>query len=96
MSLKPICIPCQRFYRPEKNGQIVLEGAPILSARPGTIDSHLWAPYKLWRADRWRCEGCGHEIVCGSALAPFSERHHPTFSLELNRFSDQLVRVNDC
>ena len=26
--MRPICVPCRRFYRPKKNGTYFLEGHP--------------------------------------------------------------------
>ena len=26
--MKPICVPCQRFYRPKKNGFMFIEAMP--------------------------------------------------------------------
>jgi hypothetical protein len=65
--MAPICVPCQRFYRPEKNGYTFLEGMPIANAPPGKEYAHAWKPYKLWRGDLWKCEGCGHLTIAGVA-----------------------------
>jgi hypothetical protein len=70
--MKPICIPCQRFFRPHKTGFFFTEGMPVgsESAVPsGTSRPDLWKPYKIWSGDIWKCEGCGAEIVVGFGTA---------------------------
>ncbi len=50
--MKPICVPCQRFFRPKKNEFYFLEGMPIeQGAIPGTTEQEQWKPYKLWTGD---------------------------------------------
>jgi hypothetical protein len=91
---KPACVKCKRFYRPKKNGVRVNEQAPICNgALPGLTHPALWHPYKIWHADLWQCEGCGHELITGYGRHPEVERHHPEFALAL-----QLVtfEINDC
>jgi hypothetical protein len=40
-SLKPICVKCQRFYRPSRNGVWFLEGMPTHNgAHPGKAEAH--------------------------------------------------------
>lgn len=97
--LKPICVNCQRFLRPEKNGQSVLEQMPRDRAPPGRTHWYLWEPYKLWRADLWKCSGCGFELVIGAGEREreFAEHFQPGFELELARCrKERLVVVNDC
>lgn len=94
--LKPICVPCQRFYRPKKNGFVFIEGMPIdQNARPGKETPELWQPYKLWIGDKWKCEGCGNEIVVGVCNRPINEQHKPDFKSDCDAFHPQLT-VNDC
>jgi hypothetical protein len=97
MSLKPICVKCQRFYRPKKNGYGFIEAMPIggFSAPAGTSCPELWTPYKLWRGDLWECQGCGHELVSGVANQPISEHYKPDFKMAVETFSNGL-QVNDC
>jgi hypothetical protein len=33
--MRPICVPCQRFFRPIKNGFHFIEGMPVDGAVPG-------------------------------------------------------------
>jgi hypothetical protein len=99
MLLKPVCVPCQRFFRCEKNGYWLTEGMPngrhsyTLPTPIGKEAAEFWQPYKLWVGDKWRCEGCGAEIVVGVAGGPVSEHYKPEFN-ELNRRSQ--LQVNDC
>jgi hypothetical protein len=94
--LKPICVPCQRFYRPKKNGFYFVEGMPLMNkAEPGKRDANLWGPYKLWCGDLWVCEGCGHEIVVGVGRNPLAEHYQPDFAAHVESFNAKL-QVNDC
>lgn len=94
--MKPICVPCQRFFRPKKNDYYFIEGMPIEgSPEPGTAESDKWTAYKLWAGDRWECEGCGASIVVGVARLPLSEHYKPEFAAMCDRLRPEL-RVNDC
>ncbi len=96
MYLKPVCVPCQRFFYPKKNGYDFLEGMPtVQGALPGTAEPENWAPYKLWRGDLWACKGCGAEIVVGVAGGPIAEHYQDNFKQALLHFPPQL-KVNDC
>lgn len=93
--MKPICVPCQRFYRPQKNGVFFIEGMPTENADAGTAEPEKWQPYKLWSGDRWACEGCGAVIIVGAGLNPVRERHHVDFKEMIKRL-DATFQVNDC
>lgn len=98
MSLKPICVPCQRFYRPKTNGVHFIEGMPAAGAgpvRPGKADSHLWRPYKLWQGDLWACPGCGAEIIVGCAQKPLAEHYMPDFQKAVED-TQAILKINDC
>jgi len=96
MILKPVCVPCQRFFRPEKNGYDFLEGMPRTNhTPPGKSHDADWLPYKLWRGDKWKCEGCGAEIVVGVAGGPIAEHYQDNFKQLLLHFPPQM-KVNDC
>lgn len=92
---KPVCVKCQRFFRPEKNGTFVLENKPIggHTVPAGDIAPGLWEPYKLWRADKWRCLGCGAEICVGFGNSPVAENYMDNFSESIKKAE---VKVNDC
>ena len=90
---KPVCVKCQRFFRPYRNGVRVLEGKPFNGAAPGTAEPKLWTPYKLWQADLWRCEGCGVEIIYGYGNNPLMV----DFIDGPERMNEAAThRVNDC
>ena len=96
--MKPICVPCQRFFQPERNGVNVLEQMPdgnTPKAAPGTSEAGRWSPYKLWMGDLWKCPSCATTIVCGVGIKPISEHFQPKFTKELE-LADDLVTVNDC
>lgn len=95
--MKPICVPCQRFYRPKKNGYFFLEMMPITSdALPGTAQPEGWQPYKLWVGDLWRCEGCGHETIAGVNHRRITEHYMDRFKEEVARLGADRFKVNDC
>jgi hypothetical protein len=84
-------VKCQRFYRPDKNGVHVLEQKPIQNgAQPGLIEPENWEPYKVWRADRWKCEGCQHELVTGFGFHPMWEDYRGLLPFHIDH------TVNDC
>jgi hypothetical protein len=94
--MKPICVPCERFYRPKKNGTAFIEGMPNADdARPGKDHRLEWSDYKLWHGDKWACPGCGHEIIVGVAKEPLSEHYLPDFEKMVESFKP-IFRVNDC
>jgi hypothetical protein len=91
---KPICIPCQRFFKPKRIGAIVLEQMPLHNdAAPGAINGAAWRPHRIWSADVLACRGCGAEILSGFGRAPIAEHYQA-------EFADMLARVthtvNDC
>jgi hypothetical protein len=93
---KPICVKCQRFYRPKKTGFYLIEGMPLGdNVVPGTEEAHLWKPYKLWSADKWQCQGCGHEMISGFAREPIAEQYDPRFDEIIKAFG-ATYQVNDC
>lgn len=94
--MKPICVPCQRFFRPKRTGIPFIESMPI-EGRPaaGTAEPDRWTPYKLWVGDQWQCEGCGAEIASGVAPRPVAEHYQPDFADAARRLGAALV-VNDC
>lgn len=95
--LKPVCKPCNRFFRPEKNGYFFLEGMPKDDRRPeeGNAEPEAWKPYKLWVGDLWKCKGCGAEIVVGVTGGPISEHYKSNFQEALELYPPNL-QVNDC
>lgn len=101
--MKPICVPCQRFYRVKKNGYYFIEGMPTHEgAKPGTEDTDWWKPYKLWVGDLWECEGCHAQIVNGVGMSPLAEHYQPDFAKHVRQCAygqdgtTELLQVNDC
>jgi len=94
--MKPVCVPCQRFYRVKKNGFRFIEGMPIgKDVQPGNIEPDKWTPYKLWAGDLYECQGCGSTIISGVASQPISEHYMEDFK-ELVELSNARFQVNDC
>lgn len=88
--LKPICVKCQRFYRPHRNGVHVLEGKPAHpDVKPGVEQDEHWLPYKLWQSDLWKCQGCEHEIIVGSGRNPMWRDYQ-------GPVPNYTHKVNDC
>lgn len=52
MPIMPVCVTCQKEYRPEKNGITAIEMASF-------------GPYKIWAADLLKCPKCGHLVISG-------------------------------
>lgn len=92
---KPACIPCQRFFRPKKNGYMLLEQKPSGGVRslPGTQAPDTWEPYKVWACDMWECEGCGAQIASGYSSQPLSQDYLPDFQEWVNTCASV---INDC
>lgn len=102
MSLKPVCIPCQRFFRCIKTGFYFTEGMPKGRdpeqgpVPPGTSHPELWEPYKVWSGDKYRCEGCGAEIVSGFGRNPIRVQHEEDFAEVAKTIGADKYQVNDC
>ena len=97
--LKPICVPCRRFFRIVKTGFYFTEMMPLPGHRrppPGTKRPDLWTPYKVWSGDLWECEGCGAHIVSGTGRAPIVEHYQPDFVQKVINFGADQLEVNDC
>ena len=91
---KPVCVKCQRFYRPKKNGVLLTEMAPHEEGAPAGVEKpEAWHPYKIWHSDLWECRGCGHQIINGHGHVPVAENYQDEFAEHL-RLSDYVV--NDC
>ncbi len=92
---KPVCVPCQRFFRPLKNGFACIEGMPDGNdTPPGTQAPERWSPYKLLLADKWQCRGCGATILVGFG-GPIAIQHQPDFAAQVER-AGATFQINDC
>lgn len=73
---------------------VMNEQMPIAtSAEPGTIDPTAWRPYKIWMADLYECQSCGHQIIAGYGVAPACEQHEPRMAEALKYVTHT---INDC
>lgn len=56
--MRPICVPCQRFYHCETNDYCFEERRPEIN--------------KLWNGDKFRCPTCKTTIIVGVAEQPLA------------------------
>jgi hypothetical protein len=96
--VKPVCVPCQRFFRMKKSGFYFLEGMPVgpTRAEPGTSEPEKWRPYKIWAGDKWECHGCGAVILSGFGREPVAYQHEEEFTETAERLNATQFQVNDC
>lgn len=95
--MKPVCVPCQRFFRMQKAGFYFIEGMPrTTDAQSGTSEPEKWKPYKLWVGDRWECKGCHAVILSGFGRGPIAEHHQTDFTERVERLGADQFQVNDC
>lgn len=92
--MKPICVNCQRFYHPKRNGVTFIESMPNGdAAMPGKESPECWTPYKVWLGDLWECPNCNSQIIVGVAQYPISEHYEDNFDEALKQAT---ITVNDC
>ena len=95
--MKPVCVPCRRFYRPKNIGLRFIEGMPKEgNPRPGLIDKGSWVAYKLWCGDLWECAGCRSTVIVGVGLKPISDHYKPDFSERVAECPEPIIKINDC
>jgi hypothetical protein len=97
--MRPICVKCQRFFKPKKNGFNFTEAYPFGGsepAKPGSSEPHKWKPYKIWAGDLYECQGCGVQIVSGFGALPIREKHHEDFEHVRRGIHADQFQVNDC
>ena len=95
--MKPICVPCQRFFPPKPNRFYFIEGMPSeKGVEPGTSQAEKWKPYKVWAADRYECEGCGAVILSGFGRDALAEHYQPDFAERVQKLGADQFQVNDC
>jgi len=95
--MKPICVPCQRFFRVTKTGFHFIEGMPVDDAAvAGNQEPEKWEPYKIWIGDRFECPGCGVTILSGFGGGPISIQHEDDFQSLIRRLGADQFQVNDC
>jgi hypothetical protein len=79
----PVCVTCCRDMMVEKNGVPFVEKG--LNNRP----------YKLWEADKWRCQGCGAQVLVGFGTHPVAVQHEPDFPVKLAAASEDPFIVTE-
>ncbi len=94
---KPVCVPCQRFFRMKKSGYYFTEGMPTeAGVPPGKEAADKWKPYKTWAGDLWECQGCGAQILSGFGLKPCGIHHEKDFEADRKKLGADQFQVNDC
>ena len=93
--MKHICVKCERFMRPKKNGFMFVEGMSSDGAKPGLVEPEKWRGYKLWAGDLWQCPDCQVQVVVGCARMPIAEHYQPDFDHKVKSFGVELL-VKDC
>lgn len=98
MSLKPICVPCQRFFRPSQNGRYFTESMPQNVPRPlpGAAEPENWKPYKVWSGDQWACPDCGATVIVGVGFGPVTEHYKDNFTELRAQLGADTLNINDC
>lgn len=95
--MKPICVPCHRFFRCKKIGYAFTEGMPKAGRpAPGTSEPENWQPYKVWGGDLYECQGCGAQVVVGVAREPIAEHYEANFKETQLKLGANQLQVNDC
>lgn len=69
--MRPVCVPCRTTMHPEENGFEVVVMKP--------------EPYQVWQGDKWKCGGCGIEVVTGFGTRAISTNHEPDFANHMRR-----------
>ena len=92
--MKPVCVPCERFMRPKRNGYYFVEGMPNGSPHLIGKGATGWKPYKIWCGDLWHCPTCGTETVVGVGSEPITVQHQSNFKEWLSKVTG--VFVKDC
>lgn len=93
--MKPICIPCQRFFKVIKNDYYFTEGSPATrGTNPAIADKGHWKPYRIWAGDQYKCPGCGTEIISGIGHGPLAIQHEPDFKAKHTSLGADRLQVN--
>lgn len=73
--MRPLCLDCKREMSCTKTGATYLD--------PGSDSDPT-----LWSADLYTCQGCGRQILCGFAAAPYMSWYESSFQAEVERLKD--------
>ena len=96
---KPVCVRCQRFFKPSRTGRYWTEMKPKngdASALRGTEAPDEWEFYKVWSGDEYTCSGCGTTIIIGHGQNPITQDYQPDHREVQKSFRADEVIVNDC
>ena len=98
---KPVCVKCQCFYRPKRNGFYWTEMMPSGVADPqenirGLRKPQAWMDYKLWSGDLYECPDCEHQIVVGHGAQPIAEHWHTEYMRQKVAHGATQLEVKDC
>lgn len=72
--MKVLCPTCELPYRCQTGGVNVVE-----------VVGRDQEPYQLWKADLYRCPGCGAEVVTAFGGGAFLQQHEERFPAALDR-----------
>lgn len=64
-----VCVKCQRKFRIEKNGVEAIEFTPIHTKEGKFLRLE---PYQIFSTDKWKCPGCGIEVLAGFGQNPWA------------------------
>jgi len=65
-----VCVKCQRKFRIEKNGVDAIEFTPVHKM---TGEFLQMEPYQVHSTDKWKCPGCGIEVLAGFGQNPWAK-----------------------
>lgn len=68
----PVCVQCQRCFRREESGTVIIETTPS-------------GPYALWFADMFVCPECGAKVTSSTANTPYFRQFDPGFDAAVDR-----------
>lgn len=91
---KLVCVKCNQFFHPLKNGVTVEEGRPASSADKRGEGN--WLPYKLWQADLVECRGCGTQVITGFGFQPISEHYMSGYNDAKRQRLPLAAFIKDC
>jgi hypothetical protein len=76
-----LCVNCKRKLKCERQGVHVVE----------TFGRDSDDPYKLWRADLYKCPDCGFEVVCGFGASNYAEHYEADFPAQLGAIPQDKI-----
>lgn len=68
-----------------------------MGQKPFEPENTSWSSYKLWVGDKWKCRGCGAEIVVGVIGERLIEHYQPDYEKVREQLGgDSILFVHDC